>query len=651
MAEMESVLNDLTWEQIHSVTIPDADPTDDGFELDLNDQSCNGSIYTGPYPFEVGETMYPYARYDEQEDLERGKGEIHIEDFIETGNDENANNWPTGQCYDPMDCPTMTAAYRISLAPDGDFYDGRRSFYCDGPCGENASWQPQLTIVEGPLVTKATSDNPNQVTIAAETDQASWCMVYVPTVGSFMAGSKMLPMSKFSTQDSNDYPYTVLKSGSEKAKRHEILLTGLTPDTTYQYQVHCVTEDEVVRSNTCSFHTAPEAGATTQVTFGFGSDSREGQAGGEEQFMGHNFKTLSRIANDAYRRGADLFIFGGDLVNGYTSSKDDFILQLKGWKKSMEGFWRFHPVFPAMGNHETLLKIFDDGSHYGISLDRWPYATDSAEAVFAQEFFNPENGPEPADERRPTYKENLFTFQYGQVLFMAFNNNYWWTTNDAVSEYGGCPEGYMMDDQLTWVENVLADAENDETINYIFLYAQEPVFPNGGHPEDAMWWNGNNNIKGFFKNEAGEVIPAGEGIVQVRNRFWEAIAQSSKVAAVLTGDEHLYHRTLIDSNTRVGVYPQDDLNGDGILDVYSANPNFTNPTWHITAGNAGAPWYAEEDLPWQPEVAQSRIGYVLITVDPVQDTVELKAIANRGDEIIDEVPNLMGVKGLTSLSN
>ena len=49
----------------------------------------------------------------------------------------------------------------------------------------------------------------------------------------------------------------------------------------------------------------------------------------------------------------------------------------------MAGFWRSRPVYPAMGNHEALLNVFDDGSKYGIALDQWPYATHSAEAVFA----------------------------------------------------------------------------------------------------------------------------------------------------------------------------------------------------------------------------------------------------------------------------
>jgi len=100
-----------------------------------------------------------------------------------------------------------------------------------------------------------------------------------------------------------------------------------------------------------------------------------------------------------------------------------------------EWFWHTRPVYPAMGNHESLLRIYDDGSNYGIELDRWPYNTDSAEAIFAENFVNPNNGPTPEDPRRPPYSENVFSFTYGDVMIIAFNNNYWFSSNP--SEFGG----------------------------------------------------------------------------------------------------------------------------------------------------------------------------------------------------------------------
>jgi hypothetical protein len=173
--------------------------------------------------------------------------------------------------------------------------------------------------------------------------------------------------------------------------------------------------------------------------------------------MGHNRHVLSRVAQDAYRRGAHFFLFGGDLINGYTSSRDDFRLQLKGWKQTMAGFWRSRPVYPAMGNHEALLNVFDDGSTYGIALDQWPYATHSAEAVFADAFWNPQNGPQsrPTD-RRPALqgKRLLVSVRAGRLRGLQQQL----LVDDqrkCVRPYGGAPEGYMLDDQLRWIETTL----------------------------------------------------------------------------------------------------------------------------------------------------------------------------------------------------
>lgn len=615
-------LNELTWEQLHNVVAPDPNPDDAGLQLDLKNDSLSGTVYAGPYPFEAGTepgcSYYPYAHYDHGEPLENGVGEIHIENVLEEGNDENTNDWPEGQYGDPQNAPTMTMAYRVSLSPHGDFYDARRSFFCDGPCGDPANWEPQLTIVEGPFVNKLTSNEEITPSIALETDVPSTCTVSIPGAGEFVSGS---------------------------SKRHEIDITGLKPDTKYNYNVTCEAEGQTVSSGQYHFRTAPKPGSDKTFKFAFVSDAREGGEGGEAELMGHNAKTLKRIATDAYRRGADLLVFGGDLVNGYTTSKEDFVLQLKGWKKSMGGFWRSHSVFAAMGNHECLLSAYGpaDSIWGSLKLDQWPYETDSAEAVFAQELYNPENGPTPSDERRPTYKENIHKFQYGSSLFIAFNNNYWYTSNEKVPQYGGSPEGYIMPDQLDWIEKTLEEAEQDPTVESIFLYAQEPVFPTGGHPEDAMWYHGNNNVRAYEKNSSGEVVEAGPGIIEVRNRFVEAMGSSSKVVTKLVGDEHLYSRTKFDDTTPVGVYPEDDRDGDGVLEKpYSPNKNIEYPFWNITAGNAGAPWYSDEQVPWEPEIIDSRLGYLMFEVSG--DDVSLTSIALRGDEIVEQVDDLMAIK-------
>jgi hypothetical protein len=612
-----SIRNPVTFEELHNIgQIGDHK----GLYLNLGNPHHQGTIYTGPYPFEAGESDYDHPQFRLSTRLRKGTGLLQIDKFF--SNRYNANGW----IFEESDSsPTQTIGYRLSLSGLG-FYDSVVSFKGNPDIG----FQKNLTITEGPFVTMVSSDDPHRVMIAFETDQI--CKGQVDVLKASLSDKKL----------KRQFAAETVFNAAEPTKRHAIWLTRLHPDHTYEYAVRCANEDgDSVRSSVYSFHTAPRAGKGEMV-FAFLSDSREGVGDGERNYMGHNLHSLSRLVNHAYRMGTDFIIFGGDMVNGYTSSIEDFRLQLRGWKQSMAGFWRSKTVYTAMGNHEALVNVFDNGSRYGIALDKWPYETSSAEAIFAEQFWNPENGPLNLNPRRPSYKENVYHFRYGPVLFIAFNNNYWWTTNKECKNYGGAPEGYIMADQLIWIEKILKKAEHMPKVKYIILFAQEPVFPAGGHVKDAMWWHGNNNVRAYVYN-GKNVVPAGRGIIDVRNRFWKAVAGSSKVAAVLAGDEHAYHRIKIDSSTPVGIPDIDDLNGDDVLDRYSANPEFIYPTWHITAGTAGAPFYAQQDAPWKENVISfsSQTGYCLFIV--AQEKISMIFYTLSGQKI-DSIDNLMEIK-------
>jgi 3',5'-cyclic AMP phosphodiesterase CpdA len=580
-----------------------------------------GTIYTGPYPFESEEADYDYARYRRASSLKEGKGVLQISGFLRGVT--NANDWPAAD---------MTIAYRLHLwrTEEGGgidhlgFYDSVVSFRED-----KDKVRKNLTIVEGPFINMIISDDPGVVIVAFETDADSKGRVYISG-----------PVLKHRAP-SGEFKLAAEDAGGKR--RHELKITWLVPSAVYYYYVEGEEEGgEKISSPKYSFMTAPRRGEGS-VAFAFGSDSREGVGSGERNYMGSNFYVMSRLANHAYRKGAAFCIFGGDLVNGYTSEVEDFSLQLKGWKQALAGFWRSNPVYPAMGNHEALLNFYyDKESRRGVVLDKWPYATQSAEAIFAQEFWNPTNGPKLSDERRPPYSENVYHFQYGPVLCVAFNNNYWYSSSRLVKDYGGSPEGYIMEDQLSWIERVLEKAEKDDTVHYIVLYAQEPIFPCGGHVGDAMWWNGDNNLRAYERPEGkSEVVESGKGMIEVRNRFWGAVAKSSKVAAVMAGDEHEYYRLLVDKDTPVGLYPEDDTDGDGILDKASPNPDFKHPTWHITAGTAGAPYYARQETPWEPVILSSQHGYCFFQATESKISMTYYSVTGQA---VDYVDDLMAVK-------
>ena len=391
----------------------------------------------------------------------------------------------------------------------------------------------------------------------------------------------------------------------KSATYHEITVDGLTPNTKYDYDVFV---DGVQDFKTYHFKTAPSTNAGFE--FAALSDSRQGVGGGERSFGGVNYQRLSQFMIDAYNRGADFVLFGGDLINGYTTNVTDFRMQLESWKDASEQVGCYIPIYEGMGNHEALIDVYDDGSKYGISFDKVDDETTgskSAERVFAEEFVNPHNGPEVETAMKstaPIYDENVYYFDYANTRIVSFNTNYGWCSNPE--EHGGNLEGYVMDDQLEWIKGVLANAAANPEINHVFMFAHEPAFPNGGHLGDAQWYSGKKPY-----------------VVDRRDELWEAISQNGKVVAVFFGDEHNYHRTLINKDTPVYL--------DG-----TSNLDFVNPVWQIVSGGAGAPFYAQQETPWSDFVGSFYPSkhYCMIQVNG--DKVTLKVISD-SREIVDEV--------------
>ena len=197
-----------------------------------------------------------------------------------------------------------------------------------------------------------------------------------------------------------------------------------------------------------------------------------------------------------------------------------------------------------------------------------------------------------------------------------------------------------MADQLQWIDAALQEAESNPSVRYIVLFGHQPLFPCHGHVKDYGNVDVDNKTRAYtYRN--GVMDPEKLGIVEVRNRLWRVISRSTKVAAVLTAHEHLYHRTLITNQTPVGVYPKDDVNGDGVLDTRSPDPEFVHPTWHLIVGSAGAPYSPCPKPPWPPDAYSLESGYALLTAD--SDRVSLQFISNTG-QVLDEVPDLMAAK-------
>lgn len=602
----------------------------DGRKIDP--KSIYGKIYFGPYPFEAKEVVYVYKRFRGYSRIELGKATafLDLDRLLSySGDSEDWND--DGQLVVRFDLMLKTGGKDLPLG----VYD---TFVRFGM--ENGKYFKRPTIIEGPMVNMIRSESPGAIVISFKTGEPVKSAVVLDNGKRFA------------------------KTG--EVKKHEITVSGLEPSTDYRYRI----ETGGFTFMDYSFRTAPEPGKGN-VVFAYSGDSREGIGGGGANFMGANYTTMERIANLAFNKKADLFVFGGDLMNGNTASPDDYRVQIHAWKQALAGFWNHKPVYSCMGNHESLLRVFKNKEGEELRLDRWPYDTESAEAVFADELVYPQNGPEASDSRRPTYSENVYSFQYGPVKFIAFNNNYWiaksiGTVWQIPLEFGGCPEGYMMRDQMDWIKGELEKAEKDPTVKYIVLFAQEPVFPNGGHVKDCMWYFGNNKVRAaVYDHGSGKVVKESRGIIDIRNQFLRMVGNNKKVAVILGADEHSYHKMLLDKDVPVGVPETDDTdNSDQVCREQgpcSSLKDLKYPTWYMVSGGAGAPYYAQQETPWNAYWGKNPSKY-----DPQRHTSmrgcyhyssqENVLIFSAGDRglsvtvynpyggIIDKIDNLMSIK-------
>jgi hypothetical protein len=351
-----------------------------------------------------------------------------------------------------------------------------------------------------------------------------------------------------------------IPSDAGLANRHVVRVSGLKPDTKYRYQAVGTGTEGETRSRA---YTLRASTREPDFSFVFTCDGRTGGLGGGDTALeGINGISARSLAAQMARHSPHMLIFTGDLINGYTTREDDFRAQLRSWKRIYGPLWHEVPIYTGMGNHESLIDIYADTTQ----ADK--QGVQSAEAVFASEFVHPMNGPEPERPGLPPYKGSVYSFDYAGCHFTQLNSDYWYSSHPE--EHLGNPFGRLLPAQLEWLGKDLMAARSAGA-THIFVFVHEPAFPNGGHMQDSLWGGGD-----------------AEGAM-VRDRFWSIVTKAG-ASAVFSGHEHNYSRTLIDGKTPV--------HRDG-----TPNPEFAKPTWQITQGAAGAPFYPRDyTAPWVKSV-------------------------------------------------
>lgn len=514
--------------------------TEDGILLDINRPGFNGTVAYGP--------LDENAEYPSIEFLPRdvrvvgGKALLEMKKTFTRATDY----------FHLADRGKGILGYRIIDSVGRIIYEGRVAFEGKGP------YQVVPTITSGPMVNTV---EPGRFVLAYETQ---------------------VPIRTTVTIDGRTF------SDDQETTRHELVITGLKPLTTYTYTI-----SYGARTESHKMVTAPAEGSRQPFTFAFASANRATTGGGERDFGGTNYQHTRAVMAVAMKHNAAFLQCTGDFTTGANASVGAHLMEYSNFKRSLEPFWSRIPVYVGFGDHEankTTLRS-DDPADKGYSVELFPYAEVSGEATFARAFVNPANGPQsedgasydpnPGKSDFPSYKENVYFYTYGNIAMIVLNTEYWESKNPTVT--GGCPEGYIMDQQVKWLKETMQLMESNPNIDHIFVNVHGAAFPNGDHLADAMYWNGDNASRAVV---AG--VPLPKGTVERRDEILDVcVNQSKKFLAFLSGDEHNF--------SFLEVTPETPIYKDGYT---GKRIRISRPFYNINDGGGGSAPYAMLKSPW-----------------------------------------------------
>jgi len=250
--------------------------------------------------------------------------------------------------------------------------------------------------------------------------------------------------------------------------QHEATATGLTPATTYSYDVRA--GGAVVTPSTDEFTTAPAIGTGTVRFIVFGDS---GSGGPEQQQL------AALMAAESSGDGFDLALHTGDVVY----PKGTHPLLQDRFFKVYETWLRRRPIFPAFGNHEEYV---DKGQPY---LD-----------VFAL----PENG---ASALFPDHRERYYSFDYGPIHFISIDTQIAFSSRARLNE------------QLDWLARDLETT----TQPWRIVYFHRPAYGSS----DLFISDVRTHLRSILEHYGVQLVFAGHEHSYARGAPWREGSESS----------------------------------------------------------------------------------------------------------------------------
>ncbi|MEM0915232.1 MAG: metallophosphoesterase family protein [Planctomycetota bacterium] len=412
--------------------------------------------------------------------------------------------------------------------------------------------------------------------------------------------------------DSTSKGYRLFNDGNWK---HQAALTGLSPDTTYNYSVN---QNGTIFDNT--FKTAPTSSNWDSIRFIAMSDSETEPRGNTNQRdwsvgaqapgslgrpnlpkdgSGRDLYPLTetvgyqqnmRIVNE---RNPDFVVMPGDLVQGggYQSGWDEF------WRHNAGEYdtsFSNKPLLPAYGNWENFAAV---NGGYGSSDDRTPVAV--SRHKYKAYFDLPENGT-------PEHQDNYYRIDYGPVTIITLDSSNGLpdqttrrtgTELDTDTQVNYTAEEYAAAvaaaDPSLGLTNDVADF-NPGSVQYQWAEDQIRDARDKGQMVFVQWHNAaySSGTHGFPMSHPNS---SGQGGTPFRQ--YHPLFEELGVAAVLSGHSEMFERSFIDEDgDGIGVnYYDVGVSGDGMrgraFDSVTDTLGGQNPFSEWTAdGDEGELW-------------------------------------------------------------
>jgi 3',5'-cyclic-AMP phosphodiesterase len=488
---------------------------------------------------------------------EQKESESHpFPDYFERARDKNIDsihtisldNIRTGTVYN----------YRISCSSISSLEESRSINYKFKIISKDGILAPGLVITEGPIISNITEN----------TAVISWTTNLPAISGLELLNKKNEPAKKFSAKNISE-------------KKFHVYLDNLLPDHEYTYRVKSTSGSDSEQSSSFTFRTAPAK--FKNFSFAVMSDSRGGfELDGDSRLNGVNYLVLNKFSQKLIKNKPSLILFAGDLIGGITASRDQVELQYQTWKQSVSDIQKSIPIYPCMGNHDALgYQDLRDGILYD------PPSPNSNEDIFVSELVMPANAPEN-EPGYPTYKGNVYSFNYAGVHFISLNSDYYYCyiKNKKIIDD---PYAVRIDHrQRKWLKEDLEKNKDKRVV----VYFHSPAYPAGGHVGSSL----------------DRIPEVRDSVLMILNDY--------NVKMIFSGHEHNYSRTRIDK---------------------SINKNFKHTIYQFVVGRTGAPSYAQDmKNPFVNNVEKysRKNHYAVTTVEKDQMIVK---IYDEEDNIIDEI--------------